>query len=264
MIVHQPHNSTGNYTYNAYFYKTEKWDFHFHKNFEIIYVLEGSVSCMVNNKKYKLSAGQFGLCLPYDIHSYHPAKNSLYWVCVFSEDYVRYFCQQTEGKTGNGFSFTCSPNIKTYITDTLLKNEAPSVYTLKSCLYALCEEYLNAVELIEKDKTKTRTMANITDFIKNNYKENLTLADVANFLGYEYHYVSRYFGSVFNMSFKDFLNIYRLENAVRLLEETDKNLSEIAYESGFQSVRTFNHCFISNFKMSPSQYKKQQRKTKKP
>ena len=105
-------------------------------------------------------------------------------------------------------------------------------------------------------------MASITDFIKNNYKENLTLTDVANFLGYEYHYVSRYFSSVFNMSFKDFLNIYRLENAVRLLEETNKTLSDIAYESGFQSVRTFNHCFISNFKMSPSEYKKQQRKTR--
>ena len=41
MIFHQPHNSKTNYNYNAFFYQKEKWDPHFHKNFEVIYVLEG-------------------------------------------------------------------------------------------------------------------------------------------------------------------------------------------------------------------------------
>ena len=58
------------------------------------------------------------------------------------------------------------------------------------------------------------------------------------------------------MTFRDFLNVYRLESAVRLMDETDKKLVEIAYASGFQSLRTLNLCFRLHFGLSPSEYRK--------
>ena len=61
MIFHQAHNSLTNYNYNAYFYTDRLWDFHFHKNLELICVLEGNVKCIINNTEYCLSDGEFGL-----------------------------------------------------------------------------------------------------------------------------------------------------------------------------------------------------------
>ena len=91
MIFHQAGNSLSNYNYNTAFYTDEVWEHHFHKNPEIIYVLEGAVDCTADAGNIRLAAGEFGLCLPYEIHSYRPLAGSRYWVIVFSEDFVRLF-----------------------------------------------------------------------------------------------------------------------------------------------------------------------------
>ncbi len=254
MIFHQPFNSLSANNYNANFYETQGFEFHFHRSFEIFYVIKGAVTCTVNQSEQILHAGDFGICLPNEIHSLKPSPDSLYWVCVFSADYVRAFAKQTEGKVGSDFRFSCSDSVETFTRENLMTEELPPLYLLKSCLYALCNEYLNSVTLTEKSREKTQTLAIITDYITRHHQGNIKLSDIAKLLGYDYHYVSRYFHKVFNMSFNDFVNLYRLETATKLMEETDKKLTEIALESGFQSVRTFNEVFRKHFGTSPSGY----------
>ena len=43
MILHQIGNSQSNYHYNAYIYQSCYWEPHFHKSFELIYVIDGTV-----------------------------------------------------------------------------------------------------------------------------------------------------------------------------------------------------------------------------
>ncbi len=256
MIFHQPSNSLSANNYNANFYETQGFGFHFHRSFEIIYVIKGLISCTVNNVEQILHPGEFALCLPNEIHSLRPADDSLYWVCVFSADYVRAFSKQAEGKCGSDFRFVCSQSTLAFVRDHLICEETPPLHLLKSCLYALCHEYLSTVTLMKKDTEKSQTMEIITDFIAEHHREDLKLSDIAKLLGYDYHYVSRYFHKAFNMSFSDFLNLYRLETAMQLMEETDKKLTEVALESGFQSIRTFNDVFKKHFGTSPSNYLK--------
>lgn len=254
MIFHQPFNSLSANNYNANFYESQGFDFHFHRSFEIFYIIKGSVTCTVNQTEKNLQAGEFGLCLPNEIHALKPNPGSLYWVCVFSADYVRAFSKQIDGKVGSDFRFPCSDSIRTFVQENLMTEELPPLYLLKSCLYALCNEYLNAVTLTEKPAEKAQTMAIIIDYISHHHQGSIKLSDIARLLGYDYHYVSRYFHKVFSMPFNDFVNLYRLETATKLMEETDKNLTEIALESGFQSVRTFNEVFRKHFGTNPSGY----------
>lgn len=257
MIFHQPQNSLSYYNYNAFFYTDEIWDNHIHKNLELIYVINGSVNCCVNGNNYTLKEREYGLCLPYDIHSYVPGKDTQYWVLVFSEEYVRLFMKEISGKKGAGFKFTCDETINNYINKKLIHNKHNlSTYILKSCLYAICDEYLKNVELVKYNQMSLQTVSGIDDFIKKNHNKKITLSDVSNELGYDYNYMSRYFRNTFNMTFTEFINIYRLETAIRLLEESDLNITNIAYESGFQSVRSFNHFFKKSTNYSPSEYRK--------
>lgn len=256
MIYHQPHNSKSSYNYNAFFYTKEIWDFHFHKNLELIYVVKGKVKCIINNTEYILKAGNYGLCLPYDIHSYIPESDTLYWVGVFSEDYVRLFANHIRGKSADGFVFKCPESTDYMLQNTLINETAPSVYILKGCLYAVCDAFLSDVSIVEDLNDKKTNITHIVQYISENHTKNITLKDISKLLGYDYNYISRYFHSTFNMSFTNFLNIYRLETAIRLLEETDKKITDIALESGFQSVRSFNHTFRLKFNISPSEYKK--------
>lgn len=254
MIFHQPGNSLGNFNYNLWFYNGENWDFHFHKNLELIGVLQGSVECTVNNTVHTLWPGELGLCLPYDIHAYTVQPDSSYWVLVFSEDFVRYFANIIQGKTASAFSFRHSDALGQLLEQSLLQGSVPSICMLKACLYGVCGEFLQAVPLTESSG-KRQAFLTVTDYIAKNYTSNLSMQDIAHLLGYNYNYVSRFFHSVFNMSFHDLLNLYRLEAATRLLDETDKKVAEIAFESGFQSVRSFNNCFRSHLGMSPTEYK---------
>ena len=260
MLYQQSQNSLSNYNYNIRRYTDRVWDYHFHRNLELIYVIEGNMNYTVNNKPYRLTAGEFGLCLPYDVHGYVPENNTVYWVLVFSEDYIRFLSKKFADKTGSGFQFRCKEPVENFIKEQLINGESPTILTLKSCLYAVMEEYLNNISLVEKSKKEARIEAFISDYVRENHTEKLTLSELAKNLGYDYNYMSRYFHNTFNMSFSDFVNIYRIETATRLLEETEESICSIALKSGFQSVRNFNHFFKLCTDTTPSLYKKASRK----
>lgn len=255
MLFHQSHNSLENYNYNAFVYTDKIWDYHFHKNLELIYVMDGAVNCTVNNAAYRLESGDFGLCLPYDIHRYVPEGNTTYWVLVFSEDYIRYLSNQLSGKTGQGFRFRCKNAVENLIKEQLI-NTAPTTLSLKASLYAVLEQYLNNVKLINKSAKESRMVTLISDYVMEHHTQKLTLSDLAKELGYDYNYMSRYFHNTFNMSFSDFVNVYRMETATNFLENTEESITSIAFKSGFQSVRAFNSYFKKSTGMSPSQYRK--------
>ncbi len=255
MAFHQRQNTFGKNTFTSYCYKDTVWESHFHRDFEIVYVIEGSLDCTVGTRSAVLNQDEFGMCLPYEIHSYRPSENTRYHVWGFAASFVRTFAGIVSGKTADNFKFNCSDEVRRYVLTTLTEGNTPPVCTLKSCLYALCGEYLSQVKLCELDK-KSAKAADIILFIESNYNNNISLADAANHLGYDYHYISRYFKNTFNMTFLDFLNGCRTQAAVSLLEETDKRITEIAFESGFQSVRAFNACFKRCMGVNPTDYKR--------
>ena len=56
--------------------------------------------------------------------------------------------------------------------------------------------------------------------------------------------------------FKDFFDNMRIGRAINLLHYEELNITEIAYESGFETPRTFNRTFLRIMGCNPSQYRK--------
>jgi len=52
----------------------------------------------------------------------------------------------------------------------------------------------------------------------------------------------------------DFIRTIRLKQAAHNLIESDKNISEVAFEVGFSSPKYFRECFKKQFGVSPSEY----------
>lgn len=260
MLFHQSHNSLGENNFNFNTYRDEIWEPHFHKNFELVYVLGGVLNCTVNGKSAEVTCGQYALCLPYEIHSYKPQSNTVYWVGVFSEDFIHAFAKQVKHKEGSTFVFECDSTVTEFFESNIIENKNPSSLMIKSCLYAVCDSYLSKIPLLDKKQNRDENLEIIIDYISQNFTSDIKLSDLSNLLGYDYHYISRYFNSVFNMTFTEFVNLYRLEHAVRILEETNKKIVNIAYESGFQSVRSFNSAFKQYYNVSPSDYRKNMKK----
>ena len=93
-------------------------------------------------------------------------------------------------------------------------------------------------------------------YINNNYSKNITLADVANYLGYNPSYLSRLFSSETGLSFTDYLSKVRLEAAVRLLNETSLSVGEISHKIGYSNQENFSRFFKKAMEVSPQQLQK--------
>lgn len=254
MIVHQTHNSLGNYSYNAFFYDDCQWFYHFHKNPELIYVLDGSVEMTLGTRKLPLSAGTFALILPNQFHAYQTPTHSRVWIGVFSADFVDEFVRLIQGRYAADPRFRCSEAIQSYL-QLLLTEEPPALLPMKSLLYAVCGEFLRQVHLTDADREQDFVWQ-VHRYVADHFQEALTFSHLAEALGYEYHYLSRQFRHHFGMHFRQFLNTYRLDYARERLLYAPDSITQVAFAAGFQTVRTFNRAFAQHTGMTPSQFRR--------
>lgn len=254
MVVYQRHNSGGSHNYNAFFYENCDWYPHFHKNFELAYVLEGSVELTQNATPVLLEQGSFALTPPHVIHSYHTPHTSRVWIAVFSADFVPDFAKQLEQKTAKPQGFSCEPTVLDFLMQHLITDARQDVLMLKSALYAVCSAFLHHVQLMERISDNGFSQQAIA-YVSQHFQSDISLQSLADRFGYEYHYASRQFHQQFHMNFKQFLNMFRTEFAREQLLQTDLSVTQIALISGFQNSRTFNRVFLEQTGMTPSHFR---------
>ncbi len=88
---------------------------------------------------------------------------------------------------------------------------------------------------------------------------DLSLKSLVAKTGLSYHHVSQVINAELKINFNEFINNYRLEHFKKLLADEDynqKEIIELAYQSGFNSKATFYRFFKMKTGMSPNHYKK--------
>ena len=253
MITHQVDNSYGNFNYNAYVYMNIGWQAHFHGNYELIYAIEGDTEINVNGICHKLTPGDFLLIAPYLIHSMEIGGESRVWIGVFSEDYIAEFAKNNKGMR---FSrFRCAEPIEKYLREYLIFQGTPERYIAISCLNAVCAECAKNADKKLSD-TDARFVESVIEYISAKMSENVTMSEIADALGYEYHYFSLLFKRYFSIRFKSFVNLFKFQYACSLLSDSSKSISEVCFESGFETVRSFNRVFREYCGMTPTEYRR--------
>ena len=92
-------------------------------------------------------------------------------------------------------------------------------------------------------------------FIEKNFQRTITIEEMAQLTHLSKAAFCRYFKKMTRLTFIEFLNQYRIEQAKRLLKE-DKNVTETCYECGFESVSYFNRIFKKVVGENPLEFKK--------
>lgn len=251
-MFHQPHNSQGNFNFNSFIYSGTGYQDHFHRNFEVIYILKGFAPVRVGREQYILRAGEMVLIHPWQIHSFSVTEENQVWVGVFSKDFISKFARREEGQL---FSpFRCDPLADQFLREQLFTADAPPRYLLIASLYLICDQCMKFAKTCQ-NKEQSALRDKILRYIEEHYTEQISMAEVAEALGYEYHYFSQLFHDCFEMNFRAFINIYRFDLACELLTETDAEIIDIAMESGFQSLRNFNRIFKNLSGSTPQEYR---------
>ncbi len=115
----------------------------------------------------------------------------------------------------------------------------------------LCEQSFSC----NLDPCNSERINFVYKYINEHYQERISLADVAEQLYMTPGYFSRFFSKTMKKSFFEFLNEYKISKSCKLLLETDRPISEICYESGFESIPFFYRQFKKFKKCQPKQYR---------
>lgn len=113
---------------------------------------------------------------------------------------------------------------------------------------------------LEHASQRTQTDSAIpqaVEFIRANYKREITLSDIAYVTGYSPNYFHRVFTSVMGRTPQRYLLDVRIRHAKYLLAQSEQSLCEIAYECGFSSQAYFTEQFKRATYTTPGQYRKQ-------
>lgn len=117
---------------------------------------------------------------------------------------------------------------------------------------------LNAEGFSLETDIKDNDRINIVfNHVKNNFREEITLEEIANMVSMTIPSFCRYFKKITKKTFIQFVNEYRLVHASKLLAEKPMSITEVCFECGFNNFSHFNKSFKAFTGQNPSEYRNQ-------
>lgn len=95
----------------------------------------------------------------------------------------------------------------------------------------------------------------ISEYIRNNIKDGISLSNIANHFGYNSDYLGKYFKKNFGIGLKEHLYSQRLKLAKDLLLTTDTSIKQISKELGFHEENLFIKFFVYHEKITPTVFR---------
>ncbi|EET60026.1 response regulator receiver domain protein [Marvinbryantia formatexigens DSM 14469] len=130
---------------------------------------------------------------------------------------------------------------------------ALTIKTLEDC-------FRREIEIILSEKDKKEDIRNYTirraiNFIREHYRENISLELLAEHLEITPEYLSTLFNKEVGINFTTFLKRFRISHAKRLLKGSSKKIYEISEEVGYHDPKYFNRVFKEEVGVSPGDYR---------
>lgn len=243
-----------------------------HVFFEFIYVLSGSIYCVVNAKKTLLKTGDFRIISPNETHYYlSDNKGEIFIVCFQSrseileilnetvnlDGYKRALVEKIMAEAQNSFTFPFS--------DMLIPKE-DSPFGAQQLTELLIEELLIGVlrEKIESSKIKlvksnselkNSIVEDTVLYLKNHLYGELTLSKVCDKTLYSNTYLNKLFKEKKGCTVMKYYQTLKIEEAKKLLK-TGKTINQISDDLYFSDVNYFCKVFKKFTGKSPVKYKK--------
>ena len=226
---------------------------------EILLTLEGMVTYTIEDKIYQVRKGEILIVPPDTLHSLTMGEGSSRYLFLFESDAIMtmrdiksmamYFHKPFHLRDGSDAHVRIR-ELLLRAREAYEKRELMWNTMCYSCIlrvYAtLGQRYLSGIKPRTGDNMRnmdSEVINAVMTYINNHYREELSLEDVAKFAGFSRYYFSRSFKRQTGYSFKDYLCQKRLQVAMDLLIRTNRSMRDVAIESGFGSVATFNRVF---------------------
>ena len=247
---------------------------HYHPEIELVYVNEGSGKRQIGSHVSYYQNGDLiliGANLPHCGFTDSLTNNDRETVIQFSPDFLgKNFWEIPEMRNVRVLLERAKNGIVFHGEDKNLigeKIEALSSLTNYKRLLGLLEvlnmlenakdfTLLNAEGFVLDTELEDHNRINVIfNFVKNEFKRNIALEEIADVVSMTVPAFCRYFKKTTGKTFVQFVNEYRLVHAAKLLHEKQISITDVCFESGFNNFSHFNKQFKKFTGKSPSVYR---------
>ena len=236
---------------------------HWHRALELTLNLEGTVDFYNGNQFETLHENEVSISNSGEIHYSIPHfdcyEDKIVGITLqINYDFLKSLIpdlEETYFKINN-------PNIQTSITNNILQICKLYDSNNNNKYIKIFLQLLTIIDLLyENCRTKyknkaTKKTKEILNYIHLNYNHDIHLYQVADYFGYSREYFSRMFKQEIGLSFKQYLDNYRIDKSIQLLINSNQTILEIAYATGFTNENQFIQTFKKYYHLTPGNFRK--------
>ncbi|MDR0831292.1 MAG: helix-turn-helix domain-containing protein, partial [Bacillales bacterium] len=231
---------------------------HQHLSYECVFYITGKGILSADGEKYEFKAPCATIVSPKINHDELDIEGSNVFIVIFDcEDFP--FTFKKYDLTNEAFKeyYTIFSKMQEYERGHSIYSNNIINHYFSIFLLSLLQEDNN----IETQEYDTTFLKRIKTFIKENYSQKIDYNFLANSIGYSYHRLRHKFVELTGVALNKYLNNFRLDKAKILLQDTNKNLSQIGIECGFASDVYFATAFKKHFNLTPMEYRNEVKNT---
>jgi len=244
---------------------------HWHPEFELIHIIDGFFDMQLDGATFTGHPGDSFLITGGVIHSGIP--HSCHYQCLVFD--MNFFLKEQRNNYDDLLSIIYQNHILDCWYPAAMKDEnkifsiifeAASTkavgYELivQGCFYyflglAFQKRLFRESKKLPDHLNKIKQFKTVISMIQQHYSEDITLNDMARSLHMNPNYFCRFFKELTSQTPNQYLNYYRIESACEKLAVSDKSITEIALECGFNDVSYFVKVFKRYKGITPSNYR---------
>ena len=255
-MKYQLENFKGCYDFRCKFHDGWEMESHLHEYSELLYCQSGESEVMVNGMSITLPEKHLIWLPPNYIHQYR-AKDAKLVCAVFSKDHIPAFFYLLGNKR-----LKVAPVAAEELEGLLerlpfMKEDDP--LQISGCLNLIGAKVMKQSVWEQERASDGILYQKVIAYLSTHFQEDISLKSVAQNFGYNEKYLSHSLHSLTGIHFSKLLSLYRIEYAQKLLQEQPHTITQIAAESGFSALNSFNRVFKETVGITPSQYRKASR-----
>ena len=241
---------------------------HLHNHLEVVFLLEGASGTVCENTENTIYPGDIFISFPNQIHCYPQIGDghAKHLIFIFSP----IVCSEFKDLFHRMIP-TCPvvrkeeldpeiPMLAQKIYEENKKNTPYREVITRGYLIAFLGKLLRSRDFREEKQSDGSLLKSILNYCNKHYTEPLSLDLLSTELNVGKYHISHIFSKKLKISFPDYVNGLRINDAIgKLAADTDRSITDIAYDCGFSSTRTFNRAFVKYTGISPREYREQNR-----